>query len=101
MVLDIGNPVIEAIPVGQVRLLCANLPWWYSLFTCLLQRIVNGLFQTFAVRAAGFSIVPLAQVAPALQLLYVVMMYIAVYPIALSIRSSNVYESQALGEHSA
>ncbi|GAA6035920.1 hypothetical protein JCM8097_005165 [Rhodosporidiobolus ruineniae] len=77
LVLDIGNPVIEEIPVGT--------------------RVIDGLFQAFAVRAAGFSIVPLASVAPALQLLYVIMMYIAVYPIAVSIRSTNVYEEKSMG----
>ncbi|GAA5892072.1 hypothetical protein JCM6882_005687 [Rhodosporidiobolus microsporus] len=76
-ILDIGNPVIEAIPVGT--------------------RIIDGLFQAFAVRAAGFGIVPLASVAPALQLLYVIMMYIAVYPIAVSIRTTNVYEEKSMG----
>ncbi|GAA5828114.1 hypothetical protein JCM11251_002595 [Rhodosporidiobolus azoricus] len=76
-ILDIGNPVIEAIPVGT--------------------RIIDGLFQAFAVRAAGFAIVPLSQVAPALQLLYVIMMYIAVYPIAVSIRTTNVYEEKSMG----
>ncbi|KAM0793243.1 hypothetical protein ACM66B_000706 [Microbotryomycetes sp. NB124-2] len=77
IVLDIGNPEIEAIPVGT--------------------RIIDGLLQSFAVRAAGFTIVSLANVAPALQMLYVVMMYVAVYPIALSVRSSNVYEEKSLG----
>ncbi|KAK4058039.1 hypothetical protein OIO90_000778 [Microbotryomycetes sp. JL221] len=77
LVLDIGNPEIEQIPVGT--------------------RIIDGLFQSFAVRAAGFTIVGLANVAPALQMLYVVMMYVAVYPIALSVRSSNVYEEKSLG----
>ncbi|GAA6022173.1 hypothetical protein JCM10207_003933 [Rhodosporidiobolus poonsookiae] len=77
LVLDIGNPVIDAIPTGT--------------------RVIDGLFQAFAVRAAGFSIVPLASVAPALQLLYVIMMYIAVYPIAVSIRSTNVYEEKSMG----
>lgn len=66
----------------------------------LSQRIIDALFQAFAVRAAGFSIVSLASVAPALQLLYVIMMYVAVYPIAMSIRSTNVYEERSLGESS-
>lgn len=39
-----------------------------------LQKAIDGLFQAFAVRAAGFSIVPLSETAPALQFLYVVMM---------------------------
>lgn len=59
-----------------------------------VKRIVDGLLQAFAVRAAGFATVTLSDVAPALQLLYVVMMYIAVYPIAVSIRSTNVYEEK-------
>ncbi|BGP36458.1 hypothetical protein JCM10449v2_000359 [Rhodotorula kratochvilovae] len=77
LVLDLGNKVIEELPVNT--------------------RVIDGLFQAFAVRAAGFSIVPLASVAPALQLLYVIMMYIAVYPIAVSIRSTNVYEEKSMG----
>ncbi|BGP04534.1 hypothetical protein JCM10049v2_000336 [Rhodotorula toruloides] len=77
LILDIGNPEIEALPTRV--------------------RVLDGLFQAFAVRAAGFSIVPLASVAPALQLLYVIMMYIAVYPIAVSIRSTNVYEEKSMG----
>ncbi|BGO99221.1 hypothetical protein NBRC10513v2_000325 [Rhodotorula toruloides] len=77
LILDIGNPEIEALPTGV--------------------RVIDGLLQAFAVRAAGFSIVPLASVAPALQLLYVIMMYIAVYPIAVSIRSTNVYEEKSMG----
>ncbi|KAJ7662917.1 cation transport protein-domain-containing protein [Mycena rosella] len=57
-------------------------------------RIVDGLFQGLAVRASGLAIVPLASASPALQFLYVVMMYIAV---AMTIRSTNVYESESLG----
>ncbi|TFK62975.1 TrkH-domain-containing protein [Pluteus cervinus] len=60
-------------------------------------RIVAGLFQGLAARASGFAIVPLSPLAPALQFLYVVMMYIAVYPVAMSIHSTNVYEERSLG----
>ncbi|GAA5980852.1 hypothetical protein JCM10908_003891 [Rhodotorula pacifica] len=77
LILDIGTTVVEALPTGV--------------------RVIDGLFQAFAVRAAGFAIVPIAQTAPALQLLYVIMMYIAVYPIAVSIRSTNVYEEKSMG----
>lgn len=81
----------------------------------VLQKAIDGLFQGVAVRAAGFSIVPLAETAPALQFLYVVMMvrsplraqqlsylitystqYLAVFPLALSIRSTNVYEEKSM-----
>jgi Trk-type K+ transport system membrane component len=77
LVLDIGNPDIDSIPLGT--------------------RVVAGLYQAIAVRAAGFGIVPLARIAPAVKVLYVIMMYVSVYPIALSVRSTNVYEEQSLG----
>ncbi|KAJ7325565.1 potassium transporter [Mycena albidolilacea] len=60
-------------------------------------RIVDGLFQGLAARASGLAIVPVASASPALQFLYVVMMYIAIYPVAMTIRSTNVYESESLG----
>ncbi|KAF5393461.1 hypothetical protein D9757_000476 [Collybiopsis confluens] len=74
---DIGTPTIEAIPVGV--------------------RILAGLFQAIAVRAAGFAIVTISALAPGVKVLYVIMMYISVYPIAMSVRSTNVYEEQSLG----
>ncbi|KAG1782036.1 cation transport protein-domain-containing protein [Suillus placidus] len=77
LILDIGNPDIDSIPLGT--------------------RVVAGLYQAIAVRAAGFGIVPLARVAPAVKVIYVIMMYVSVYPIALSVRSTNVYEEQSLG----
>jgi Trk-type K+ transport system membrane component len=48
MVLDIDNPDIESIPLGT--------------------RFVAGLLQAISVRAAGFGIVPLANIAPAVKL---------------------------------
>lgn len=77
LVLDIGNPDIDSIPIGT--------------------RVVAGLYQAIVVRAAGFGIVPLARIAPAVKVIYVIMMYVSIYPIALSVRSTNVYEEQSLG----
>ncbi|KAG9044097.1 low affinity potassium transporter [Tulasnella sp. UAMH 9824] len=77
LVLDIGTPEIMQIPVGT--------------------RIVLGLLQAAAVRAAGFASISLNALAPAVKVLYVTMMYVAVYPVALSVRSTNVYEEQSLG----
>ncbi|KAI0367488.1 TrkH-domain-containing protein [Pilatotrama ljubarskyi] len=77
IVLDIGLEVTESLPVGT--------------------RIVAGLFQSFAVRASGFPIVSIAALAPSFQFLCIIMMYIAIYPVALSIRSTNVYEEKSLG----
>ncbi|WAR62971.1 hypothetical protein PtB15_18B53 [Puccinia triticina] len=77
LILDIGNPKIESIPIGT--------------------RIIVGLLQSLSVRAAGFSTIALGDLAPAVQVLFTIMMYIAVYPIAISIRATNVYEERSLG----
>ncbi|KAF9012537.1 cation transport protein-domain-containing protein [Cyathus striatus] len=77
MVLDIGTSDIESIPLNV--------------------RFLIGFLQAVAVRAAGFGAVSLALLAPAVKVLYVIMMYISVYPIAMSVRSTNVYEEQSLG----
>jgi len=77
LILDLGNPVIGAIPAGV--------------------RVIDGLFQATAVRAAGFAIVSLSALAPAVKVLYAIMMYISIYPIAMSVRSTNVYEERSLG----
>ncbi|KAL0934851.1 cation transporter [Colletotrichum truncatum] len=76
-VLNIGNPVIEAIPVGA--------------------RILDGLFQALAVRSGGFYLIPISSAYPGLQVLYVIMMYISVYPVVITMRHSNVYEERSLG----
>ncbi|GAA5936064.1 uncharacterized protein JCM15063_002696 [Sporobolomyces koalae] len=78
-VLDIGNPLVDALSPGV--------------------RCIDGLFQALAVRTAGFAIVNLGAVAPALQFTFAVMMYISAYPIAVSVRSTNVYEDQSVGVH--
>ncbi|WVQ71233.1 hypothetical protein IAR50_000758 [Cryptococcus sp. DSM 104548] len=77
LVLDLGTETIMSLPVGT--------------------RIAAGFLQSAAVRASGFSIVSLGNLAPAVKVLYVVMMYISVYPIALSVRATNVYEEKSLG----
>ncbi|EQB56524.1 hypothetical protein CGLO_03467 [Colletotrichum gloeosporioides Cg-14] len=76
-VLNIGNPVIEAIPVGA--------------------RVLDGLFQALAVRSGGFYLIPISSAYPGLQVLYVIMMYISVYPVVITMRHSNVYEERSLG----
>ncbi|KIM26890.1 hypothetical protein M408DRAFT_330271 [Serendipita vermifera MAFF 305830] len=77
LILDIGNPVTEAVPV--------------------VTRVLIGLLQASAVRAAGFATISLSSLAPAVKVLYVIMMYVSVYPIAMSVRSTNVYEEKSLG----
>ncbi|THH33045.1 hypothetical protein EUX98_g1121 [Antrodiella citrinella] len=77
LVLDIGNPAVEVVA------------FW--------NRFLLGFLQAAAVRAAGFISVSLNALAPAVKVLYVIMMYVSVYPIAMSVRSTNVYEENSLG----
>ncbi len=60
-------------------------------------RIINGLFIAACTRTAGFSSVNLASLHPGMQVSYLVMMYISVFPIAISVRRTNVYEEKSLG----
>ncbi|ODH27893.1 hypothetical protein ACO22_04062 [Paracoccidioides brasiliensis] len=64
-------------------------------------RFVDGLFQAAATRTAGLSVVNLAEVHPAVQVSYMIMMYISVFPIAISVRRTNVYEEGSLGIYSS
>ncbi|KAL1959175.1 hypothetical protein VTO42DRAFT_2680 [Malbranchea cinnamomea] len=77
IILDINDPDISHIPGGT--------------------RVVDGLFQAAATRTAGLAAVNIAQLHPAMHVSYVVMMYISVYPIAISMRKTNVYEERSLG----
>lgn len=77
VVLDLDNPEVKALPVGQ--------------------RILAAIFQAASSRHTGTSSFNLANVSPAVQFSLMVMMYIAIFPIALSIRASNTYEEKSLG----
>lgn len=60
-------------------------------------RILDGWFQAVSTRTAGFAVVDLSKLHPAIQVSYLVMMYISVLPIAISVRRTNVYEEKSLG----
>jgi Trk-type K+ transport system membrane component len=60
-------------------------------------RILDGLFQATCTRTAGFAVVSIADLHPAVQVSYMIMMYISVFPIAISLRRTNVYEEKSLG----
>lgn len=77
IILDLGNKYLTEIPVGY--------------------RIMDGLFQAFSTRTAGFAVIDLSKLHPAVQVSYMLMMYISVLPLAISIRRTNVYEEQSLG----
>ncbi|KAI0160587.1 TrkH-domain-containing protein [Xylariaceae sp. FL1272] len=76
-ILNFGNPNLDHIPVGS--------------------RAIDGLFQALAVRSGGFYVVSISTVYIGLQVLYVIMMYISVYPVVITMRHSNVYEERSLG----
>ncbi|MCJ1471654.1 hypothetical protein MMC13_000294 [Lambiella insularis] len=76
-VLNIGNTTITSLPSGS--------------------RVLDGLFQAFAVRSGGFYVVNIADLRIGLLVLYVIMMYISVYPVTITMRNSNVYEERSLG----
>ncbi|PHH68033.1 hypothetical protein CDD82_896 [Ophiocordyceps australis] len=61
------------------------------------ERVVIGLFQAGSTRTAGFTALSLGALHPAMKILYMIMMYISVFPIAISIRRTNVYEEKSLG----
>ena len=63
-------------------------------------RVLDGLFQAFAVRSGGFYVVNISQLRIGLLVLYVIMMYISVYPVVITMRNSNVYEERSLGIYS-
>ncbi|KFX89890.1 hypothetical protein V490_06763 [Pseudogymnoascus sp. VKM F-3557] len=77
IILDFGNPVVQD--------LSPNI------------RVLDGWFQATCTRTAGFSVVDLGALHPAVQFSYMIMMYISVFPIAISVRRTNVYEEQSLG----
>ncbi|GLI77562.1 hypothetical protein PoHVEF18_005853 [Penicillium ochrochloron] len=76
-VLNVDNPSVDAIPRGS--------------------RVLDGLFQAFCVRSGGFYVVNISAIQLGTQVIYVVMMYISVYPVVITMRHSNVYEERSLG----
>ncbi|KAK7430073.1 low affinity potassium transporter [Neonectria magnoliae] len=77
IILDLNSGVVAQLPVHT--------------------RVADGLFQAAATRTAGFSCFSMSALHPAMPVLYMIMMYISVFPIAISIRRTNVYEEKSLG----
>ncbi|KAI1777925.1 potassium transport protein TRK1/TRK2 [Hypoxylon cercidicola] len=81
LILDIHDSTVAALPLSV--------------------RFLDGWFQAASTRTAGFTCINLALIHPAVQTSYLVMMYISVFPVAISIRRTNVYEEKSLGVYSA
>ena len=77
VVLDLNDPVVANLPAGI----------W----------VLDGIFQAACTRTAGFAVVGISKLHPAIQVSYMIMMYISVFPIAISLRRTNVYEEKSLG----
>ncbi|KAK5654186.1 hypothetical protein OQA88_7617 [Cercophora sp. LCS_1] len=77
IVLDLGTGPVTEMPGGI--------------------KVLDGLFEAASTRTAGFSCVNLALLHPGVQVSYMIMMYISVFPIAISVRRTNVYEERSLG----
>ncbi|ORX61773.1 cation transporter [Hesseltinella vesiculosa] len=60
-------------------------------------QVLDGLFQGIVTRNAGFAVTNLMELNPATILVYIVAMYISVYPVAITMRNSNVYQERSLG----
>jgi potassium uptake Trk family protein len=77
IILDLKDPTVTSLPPGF--------------------QFLDGLYQAASTRTAGFACVNLADLHPGIQVSYMVMMYISVFPIAISVRQTNVYEEKSLG----
>ncbi|KAI2465755.1 TrkH-domain-containing protein [Annulohypoxylon bovei var. microspora] len=77
LILSIGNPVMETIPIGQ--------------------RVFDALFQGFSIPSGGYAIVPPSAVYFDIQVLWLVVYLVPAYPHIITIRNSNVYEERSLG----
>ncbi|KAF2436858.1 hypothetical protein EJ08DRAFT_666996 [Tothia fuscella] len=77
VILDLKDPTVTSLPRGF--------------------QFLDGLFQAASTRTAGFAVVNLAELHPGIQVSYLIMMYISVFPIAISVRQTNVYEEKSLG----
>lgn len=77
VLLDLDNPAVNNLPAGP--------------------HVLASLFQTAPSRHTGTSTFNLGDMNPAVKLRLLVMMYIAIFPIAVSVRASNIYEESTLG----
>lgn len=60
-------------------------------------KVLAAFFQAISTRTAGFTCIDLSSLHPAIQVSYMLMMYVSALPVAISIRRTNVYEEQSLG----
>lgn len=81
IVLDLDNPSMTELPLAR--------------------RVLAAIFQAASSRHTGTSTFDLSKLNPTAQFSLLVMMYISVYPIALTIRASSMYEERSLGTYAS
>jgi Trk-type K+ transport system membrane component len=93
-ILNIGNQKVEAYGIGQ-----RIMDGWFQSICKFPIHLVYRLRANMcsAVRAAGLIVFPLSDLYIAMQVVYLIMMYISVYPVVITMRTSNVYEERSLG----
>jgi len=74
--------------------------FWTVYFRYCQAAILEADKEAISTRTTGVAIVNLQLINPALLVSYLIMMYISVYPLAISIRRTNVYEEKSLGIYS-
>lgn len=87
-------------------LLVLNVFDWFMLMVCDLDLrhafasngtwVLASLFQSVSTRSSGMQIFSIVDLAPAEQLLEMLMMYIAAFPVMMAVRSTNVYENRSI-----
>ncbi|CAO3621654.1 unnamed protein product [Mucor hiemalis] len=95
--------LIVLVGITAIEFICfISLNYWLPVLEGIDwgARILDGLFQSVATRNAGYSVVDLMALNPGTQIVFIVAMYISVYPVAISMRNSNVYQERALGIYS-
>jgi Trk-type K+ transport system membrane component len=70
LALDWNRPVLEGLDTGQ--------------------KILNGYFTSISTRTAGFNTIDTSIASPALLIIQIGFMYVSAYPVALSVRYSNM-----------
>ncbi|WFD00227.1 hypothetical protein MYAM1_002975 [Malassezia yamatoensis] len=63
--------------------------------------VYDMLFQSLAIRSPGFQSFRILSLAPAVQVMQVFMMYLNDFPLAMVLRTTNVFEKSSLGKDDA
>lgn len=58
---------------------------------------MDGLYQSLNTENAGFYIVTTSSIAPAMQIVTLFVIYISIFPLLISIRTTNIYEEGRVG----